>query len=336
MGGDLAPAATVAGAISLAQDDLHVLLVGDEGPLKDEITARGGLPPNVHVHHAAEVVEMDDAPGAALRRKRDSSVRVCFELARAGQADAVVTMGHSGAALATGMFVGKRLDAVLRPAITTMFPGRSGPVVLLDVGANLDCRTEHLHQWGLMGASLARIALGKLRPRVCVLANGEEDGKGTDLTRGAAALLSEAPGIHFLGHAEPKEMVDGKADVIVTDGWTGNLVLKTAEAVFSGVNRLLRETVESTYLSRAGGALLRPALRQAFARYDHREVGGALLLGIDTCVVVGHGSAEGRAVASAVRFAARLSRERLLDRIRGDLKAVGLDSGRGQRPAGGA
>ncbi len=328
MGGDLAPASTVAGAIALADQDLHVLLVGDEGILKDECAARGGLPPNVHIHHATEVVEMDEAAGAATRRKRDSSVRVAFELARAGQADAVVSMGHSGAALAAGIFVGRRMESVLRPAITTLFPGRRGPVVLLDVGANIDCRPEHLHQWGLMGASLARVALDKARPRVCVLANGEEEGKGTELTRAAVALLAEARGIQFLGYVEPKEMVAGKADVVVTDGWTGNLVLKTAEAVFGGVNEVLRETIESTVIARAGGALLRPALKAAFARYDHREVGGALLLGIDTCTVIGHGSADGKAVASAVRFAARLCRGRFLEKIRNDLAALGTDSGR--------
>jgi glycerol-3-phosphate acyltransferase PlsX len=306
MGGDHAPAATVAGAIEAAEDGLHVLLVGDEALIREEARAIGGLPPTVHVHASTDVVEMEDAPRDALRRRRDSSLRVAFELAHGGQADGVVTMGNSGAALAMGMFVCKRLHGVQRPAIAALLPGRAGTVVMLDVGANVDCRPEHLLQFGLMGAALARAAYGKERPVVAVLSNGEEEGKGTDLTRAAAGLLQSAPGIEFRGNVEPKEILDGHADVVVTDGWTGNILLKTAEAMISRVGTVLREAAHSTLAARAGALLMKPALKKALGRFDYAETGGGLLLGIDGCAVIGHGRSEARAVASAIRFASRL------------------------------
>jgi len=316
LGGDFAPIATVAGALEAADDGFPILLVGDEGVLADEIAARGGLPPNVTVHHATEWVEMDDAPREALRGKKDSSLRVCFDLLRHGQADALVTMGNSGAALAMGMFVAGRLPGVLRPALAALVPGPTRPTVLLDVGANTECRPEHLVQFGALGAALAGVAFGADAPRVAVLSNGEETGKGTELTRAAAEGLAELPGIDFIGNVEPRQFFDGVAHVVVTDGWTGNVLLKTAEAVAGHVVDRVRDASASSFAAKAGAALLRPALKRELAHLDHRELGGGLLLGVDALVVVGHGRSEGSAVAAAIRFAERLARQGLMERLR--------------------
>lgn len=315
MGGDHAPTATVDGAFAAAEDGFHILLVGDEAVLHDELKRRGGLPPNVHVHHASQVVEMDDAPRSAARGKKDSSLRVAFELVRNDQADALVTMGNSGAAMAAGIFVCRRLPGVLRPAIATLIPSPSGPTVLLDVGANVDCRPEHLVQFAAMGAALASAATGAARPTVQVLSNGTEDGKGTELTRAAAARLAEQRGIEFLGYIEPSHILAAEADVVVTDGWTGNILLKTAEGVGAHLAGLVRDAARSTWMARSGALLLGPALRRALRPLDHREAGGGLLLGIDACAVIGHGGADGTAVANALRLAERLTREGLLLRI---------------------
>jgi glycerol-3-phosphate acyltransferase PlsX len=321
MGGDHAPATTVAGAFAASTDGFHILLVGDEAVLHDHIRDLGGLVPNLHVHHASEVVEMDDTPRSALRRKKDSSLRVAFELLKNDQADAVVTMGNSGAALAMGMFVTGRLDGVLRPAIAALIPQADTPVVLLDAGANLDCRPEHLHQFATMGTALAEIAFGLERPRTGLLSNGEEDSKGTALTRAAAQLLAADPAIEFVGHVEPRELLAGAVQVVVTDGWTGNIALKTAEGVLSHAMDRLRQGIAGSVRARAGAALLMPTLRRELGHLDPRKSGGGLLLGIEACVVLGHGAADATAVASALRFAHRLAQERLLARIRERLGA---------------
>ncbi len=320
MGGDDAPRTTVEGAFAAAAEGVDVLLVGDEAVLDEEIKTRGGVVPNLHVRHAAEVVEMDDAPGAAFRSKKDSSVRVAFELVRNGQADAVVTMGNSGAALAAGMFACRRLEGVLRPAITALVPGLDRTVVLLDVGANTECKPEHLLQFGVMGAALAGAAFGTGRPRVAVLANGAEADKGTDLTRAAAGLLRERADIEFAGYIEPGDLLEGDVDVVVTDGWTGNMVLKTAEGVLGHTLGLLREAAADGVAAKAGAALMRRSLRRTFGRLKAGGAGGGLLLGIDASAVIGHGGADAAATASAILFADRLARADLPDRIREALR----------------
>ncbi len=318
MGGDLAPETTVAGALAAADHGFEIVLVGDEGIISEQIADAqvGGLPPTCTIHHATEIVEMEDSPGAVLRRKRDSSLRVAFELVSLGQADAVVTMGNSGAALAAGMFVAGRLDGVLRPAITALVPSQRAPVVVLDVGANVDCKPEHLFQFGLMGRAFAEIGLRREAPSIALLANGSEDEKGTELTRAAAELLAARTDLDFRGLVEPADVFAGTVDVVITDGFVGNVFLKTAEAVASQMTALVREAADSGVFARLGGLLLRPSLRATLSRLDAAEVGGALLLGIDAVAVIGHGGADARAVGNALRTAARLAGDGLLERVR--------------------
>ena len=316
MGGDNAPSSNVAGAVEAARHGFQILLVGDEAVLGEEIAEHGGLPPNVHLAHASEVVEMDDKAVSAARRKPDSSLRVAFDLVNKGQADAVVTMGNSGAAMASALFVCGRSEDVLRPAIASIFPGREGPVVLLDAGANVDCKPEYLLQFGTMGAALVRSAFGVSKPTVAVLSNGSEAEKGTDLTRGAAELLKAAPELSFAGYIEPSAVLDGFVQVVVTDGWTGNIMIKSAEGMALHIISLVRDAANKNVLSKAGALLMKPFLRSALAEIDYGQYGGGLLLGVNAVSVIGHGAAEPREVANALRFANQVAAASLVEQIK--------------------
>ena len=325
MGGDKGPGANVAGAIKASRQGFEILLVGDEAVLREEIAEQGGLPPNVHLAHASEVVEMDDKAVSAARRKRDSSLRVSFELVSKGQAEAVVTMGNSGAAMASALFSCGHSPGVLRPAIASIFPGRQGPVVLLDSGASVDCKPEFLLQFGLMGAALVQAAFGERNPKLAVLSNGAEAEKGTDLTRSAAKLLAAAPGLSFAGYIEPHAVLEGNIRVVVTDGWTGNIMIKAAEGMALHIKSLVRDAADRNLISQAGALLLRPSLKSALAELDYSEYGGGLLLGVDAVSIIGHGAAEPNQIANALSFANRVAGARLLNEIRTSL-ATGQDA----------
>jgi glycerol-3-phosphate acyltransferase PlsX len=321
MGGDDAPRSTVQGAVCAAETGFQILLVGDEAVLHEEISLLGGLPPNVHVHHAPDFVEMEDAPGRSLRHKTDSSLRVAFELACGGQADAIVTMGNTGAALAMGMFVAGRMDGILRPAIAGLIPHAERPVVLLDVGATVDCKPEHLHQFAIMGAALSHTVFGIDQPGVAILSNGTELEKGTELTREAASRLADDPNINFAGYIEPDGLLSGQAEVVVTDGWTGNLFIKTAEAAISHITTALGDAARTSVLAKTGALLLKPSLEKNLSHLDGSVAAGGLLLGIEACALIGHGSADPQAVANTLCFAARLAESGLQDALKRGLTA---------------
>jgi len=321
MGGDHAPEATVRGALRAVRDHgLEVILVGDEAALTPELDEAGELPPGLHVHHASQVVEMEDHPSQALRRKRDSSLRVAFDLVRSGEAEAVVTAGNSGAALAMGIFVLKRAPGVSRPAIVVTFPTTHGPISLLDAGANVDCKPELLRQFALMGAVFAEVALGLHRPRVGLLSNGEEAEKGNELTREAHKLIGELP-LNYAGYVEGREMFAGAVDVVVCDGFVGNIVLKVAEGVVEQVGAHLKRAARQSVTSTLGGLLMRGAFKRTKETIEYSEIGGALLIGVQGCTVVAHGRADDRAIASALRFADRIVRADLDTRLRKRLAA---------------
>lgn len=305
MGGDRAPEAAVRGAL-LAVEELGVdlVLIGDEAVIAPELEEAGEVPPGLHVHHASQVVEMDDHPAQALRRKKDSSMRVAFDLVASGEADAVVTAGHSGAALAMGMFVLKRQPGVERPAIIAVFPSTHGPLTLLDAGANVDCKPELLRQFALMGAAFAEVALQLRRPRIGLLSNGEEDEKGTETVRRAHELIGALP-LNYRGFVEGREMFEGGVDVVVTDGFVGNIVVKVAEGIAEQVTGHLRRAAKESMVSMAGAVLMRGAFARMRRTLDAAEIGGALLMGVRGSVVIAHGRSDDRAIASAVRLAAR-------------------------------
>jgi glycerol-3-phosphate acyltransferase PlsX len=304
MGGDHAPGAIVQGAINAARKGIPVVLVGPEARVREELQrhrAGQGLP--IGVHHASEVVEMDDHPGQAMRRKKDNSIRVCFELVKRGQACGMVSAGNSGAVMTGALFVLGRTGAVERPAIITVLPTLTGkPCIMLDGGANVDCKPSHLVQFGLMGEVFSRRVLGVHRPRVAVLANGEEESKGTDLTRAAAGALRLAP-IDFRGYCEGRDLLTGELDVIVTDGFTGNVALKTMEGTAKVVGDFIKQALRSTTASKIGGLLAKSALSELKRKIDWREVGGAPLVGVDGVGFISHGRSDALAMENAIRRA---------------------------------
>jgi glycerol-3-phosphate acyltransferase PlsX len=315
MGGDHAPGAIVQGAINAARKGLPVLLVGPEARVREELArhhAGRGLP--IEVVNATEVVEMHDHPGQAMRRKKDNSIRVCFDLVRSGRAGGMVSAGNSGAVMAGAIFVLGRPDGVDRPAIISALPALKNAPILLDMGAVVDCRPIHLVQFALMGELFSRRVIGCARPRVAILANGEEDSKGTDLTRAAAAALRGAP-IHFTGYCEGRDLLTGEVDVIVTDGFTGNVALKTMEGTAKVVGEYLKRALRSTTVSKIGGLLSKAALEGMKKRIDWREVGGAPLVGVNGVGFICHGRSDALAVENAIRRAGEAARSHFTDEL---------------------
>lgn len=330
MGGDHAPAAAVEGGLLFARaHPTHaVVFVGDERRLH-ALFPQGRLPPNASVRQASEVVGMDEHPGQAIRRKKDSSLRVCFDLMEAGAADGMVSAGNSGAVMTGALLVLGRLAAVERPAIATLFPALSsshaggGRCLLLDAGANVICRPSHLAQFAVMGDAYVRGVMRLARPRVALLSNGEEDSKGTELTREALALLRTSD-LNFVGYCEGKDIFSGDVDVVVTDGFTGNVVLKTSEGVAKGVTALLRDAIEKSPLpAKLGALLLKPVFAGLKKAVDYAEYGGAPLLGVNGTGIVAHGRSNPKAVANALRAALEASQAGLHKEIQASLVRAG-------------
>jgi len=297
MGGDRAPGEIVAGALAARSDRLEPVLYGREpeiAPLAE------GLP----VVHAADVVEMDEKPGDAARTKRASSLFAVCRAVAEGEADVALSAGNTGALLAAGLVEIGRLPGVHRPAIAIPLPGPEGPTVLIDGGANADARPEHLFQFAHMGAVFAEEVLGIASPRVALLSIGEEPEKGNRLVRETHDLLGDAD-LRYTGNVEGRDLLGSAADVVVCDGFTGNVALKTLEGGIATVMRGLREAIGSGLRSKVGGLLIRPAARDLRARLDPDTYGGAYLLGLKGLVVIAHGSSSRVAAANAIRLAAR-------------------------------
>ena len=315
MGGDHAPGAIVQGAINAARKGLAVTLVGPEAVVREELSrhhATKSLP--ISVHHATEVIDFHDHPGQAMRRKKDNSIRVCFDLVKAGAACGMVSAGNSGAVMAGAIFVLGRPDGVERPAIVSVLPALKGTPLLLDMGANADCKPIHLVQFALMADVYSRRVLGVPAPKVAILSNGEEDSKGTDLTRAAAAALRKAP-LQFAGYCEGRDLLTGEFDVIVTDGFTGNVALKTMEGTAKVVGELLKRSIMSTTVSKIGGLLAKKALDGMKKRMDWREIGGAPLLGVAGVGFISHGRSDALAMENAIRRVRDAARTHFTDEL---------------------
>jgi len=301
MGGDHAPGAVVQGALDAARQGISVVLVGRERLLREELVRRrAGASLPISVVNASESVGMADHPGQAMRRKKDNSIRVCFELVRRGEACGMLSAGNSGAVMAGAIFVLGRLPSVERPAIISVLPALRGHPLLLDMGANVDCKPSHLVQFALMGEVYARRVLGVARPRVALLSNGEEDSKGNELTRAAAAALRRARGLEFSGYCEGRDLLTGEYDVIVADGFTGNVALKTMEGTARVLGELLKRALKATPASAVGGLLAKSALSAVRKSTDWREIGGAPLVGVDGVGFITHGSSDAFAILNAV------------------------------------
>ncbi|MEM9461212.1 MAG: phosphate acyltransferase PlsX [Myxococcota bacterium] len=313
-GSDHCPSPEVAGAIQAAREGTPVLLVGDHDTLILElsrVTDWTSLP--ISIHHASEVITMEDSPAKAVRGRPDASMPVCFDLVAQGEADVAMSAGNSGAMVACGLFKYRRIKGIERPALVATMPTKDGWVDLLDVGANVDCRPVNLVQFAVMGAVYSAFKHGKTRPRVGVLSNGAEDGKGTELTRAVHRLLTAATlhDLEYIGYVEGHGITSGEADVVVTDGFTGNVALKVAEATGRLVTHWVRQSVRGGARRTVGAALLRPAFEQLRERLNPDNYGAAPLLGVDGPAFLCHGGSSAFAIERAIDLAARSVTEAL-------------------------
>ena len=323
MGGDHAPGPIVDGAVAAARHLASgVLLVGQKDRIDAELarhTDAASLP--IRVLDAAQVVDMHESPAAALRRKPSSSIRVAIGAVADGRAAAVVSAGNTGATVVAAHAALGLLPGVQRPALATAIPTKTARAVLLDVGANAECRPAHLLHFAVMGSVYAQLALGVSEPRVGLLSIGEEETKGNELTRDAHRALKDAP-VRFIGNVEARDVYSGVADVIVCDGFTGNVALKVSEGLAEMVEGLLRDELSSTFSTRVGYLLSLRAFRRFRKRLDYSEYGGAPLLGVGGVVIVAHGRSSAKAVRNAILLAARFSRDRLVAQIEQGISRV--------------
>ncbi|TAM83600.1 MAG: phosphate acyltransferase PlsX [Acidobacteria bacterium] len=326
MGSDTAPLPEVEGAIQAARAGYaEVLLVGPQDVLNRELTKRGAKGLKIEVVHASEAVTMEDAAAKAFRRKRDSSIRVAARLVRDGKAAGLISAGNTGAVMTTAKILLGTLEGVDRPALAQVFPSsQNGKAsVLLDVGANVDCKPLHLEQFAVMGEIYYRVIFGAERPRVGLLSNGSESHKGNEVTREALARLNEL-NLNFAGNVEGRDLFNGRVEVIVADGFIGNVALKISEGIVDTVSSLLKESLSSTFSSKMGYLLSRKAFGRMKKRLDYSEYGGAPLLGVKGVCIICHGGSNANAIKNAIRVAAEFSEGRVNEKIESELALASL------------
>lgn len=314
MGGDHAPKSTVEGALAAAKEwsDVELILVGRKEELEPLLKE---APANIRIHHAEEVIEAEDEPTRAVKRKKDSSMVVAGRLVNEGLADAMISAGNTGALMATGLFVVGRMEGIKRPALAPMIPTLDGRGVLaLDLGANMDSKPEYLAQFALMGSIYRRKVHGLENPRVGLLNVGTEPGKGNDLTKAAYPILEALP-INFVGNVEARDVLTGACDVLVCDGFAGNILLKTLEGTAGALFSLLKQEFTKSLKNKLAAAVLMPSMRGMKQMMDYKAHGGAPLLGLSGLVLKGHGSSDGEAIKNAVRQAREAVKAKLSDSI---------------------
>jgi glycerol-3-phosphate acyltransferase PlsX len=315
MGGDHAPQVNVDAAIAAVREfGIGSLLVGRPDALEPLLKNAGSARGEIEIVEATEVVTMDDPPTAAIRKKRNSSIRIAANCVRDGRAAGLVSAGNTGAAMVCAKMVIGTIEGVDRPALATVLPNISGYCLLLDVGANPDAKVQHFKEFAVMGSIYAQLAFAKPNPSLGLMSIGEEDSKGTDRTKEVFKTLKES-GQNFIGNVEGRDVFSGKVDVIVTDGFTGNVILKVSESLVEMVEKLLREEIKKTLQASVGFLLSRSAFRSFRTRLDYSEYGGAPLLGVKGCVIICHGRSSAKAVKNAIRLAAEFSRQNLAAKI---------------------
>jgi glycerol-3-phosphate acyltransferase PlsX len=307
MGGDFGPSLVVPASVkALDEEASRILFVGQQAEVTSHLDALSPADRSrCELVEAPDVVEMSDTAAASVRRKPKSSLAVGLKLVKAGEADGFVSAGHSGAVMTGALAIIGRVRGVDRPALVTVLPTLRGRSMLLDLGATTDPRPQYLVQYAIMAVTYARLVMGVAEPRVGLLSNGEERSKGNQLVQEVFPLLEAVPGINFIGNVEGKELLRGDIEVFVTDGFTGNIALKSMEGAIGVLTDILKEEVTRTPMRKAMAILMRPALRQVRTRLDYEEIGGAPLLGVNGSVIVAHGRSRERAIANAVRVAAR-------------------------------
>ncbi len=330
MGGDNAPGEVVLGAIQAAREySMGVYLVGREDAIRAELAKHdtGGL--DLPIIHTDEVIEMNEHPASAVRRKKNASMTLALQLVRDGSALGTVSAGNSGAMMAASLFTLKRIEGVDRPALGAVFPTRDGVSFVLDVGANTDCKPEYLQQFALMGSIYMERIFSVSSPRVGLLANGEEETKGNELVQQTHQLLkahAETLGINFIGNVEGREIPAGGADVVVCDGFVGNVVLKLSEGLAETLLGMLRTQMTSSLPNKLAAAVLQPGLRKVFRRMDYAEYGGVPLLGINGSAIVSHGRSNAKAIKNALRVARQTTETNVVGAIAGGLAKLQTES----------
>jgi glycerol-3-phosphate acyltransferase PlsX len=303
MGGDNAPAEIVAGAIEAAREfDFKIILVGDQPILRSELEKHSRVPKTISVHHAGSVIRMDESAAISVRKKKDASVSVCADLVKEGSADAIVTAGHTGAAVVASTLKLRLLEGVDRPGIGILLPTLTTPTFLIDVGANIETKPIHLYQYALMGDVYFRYILRKNRPSIGILNIGEEESKGTEYIKEARQLLNKSH-LHFLGNVEGRDIFNGKVDIVICDGFVGNVVLKVSESIAEVIGKLLKQELKRNAMTMLGAFLAKPAFNALKKEVDYSEYGGAPLLGVNGTCIISHGSSNARAIKNAIRVA---------------------------------
>jgi glycerol-3-phosphate acyltransferase PlsX len=319
MGGDHAPLVNVDGAVAAAREfGIASLLVGRRAELEPLLADSGFTGSEIEIVDAPEVVTMEDPATAAIRRKRNSSIRIAADCVRDGRAAGLVSAGHTGAAMVVAKMVIGSIEGVDRPALATVLPNLTGHCLLLDVGANPDAKGAQFREFAVMGSIYAELAFGRQKPSIGLMSIGEEDSKGTDETKEAFKIL-EAAGLNFVGNVEGRDVFNGTVDVIVTDGFTGNVILKVSESLSEMVEQLLREEIKRTLQASVGFLLSKSAFRRFKQRLDYSEYGGAPLLGVKGCVIICHGRSSAKAVKNAIRFASEFSKQNLAEKIQAQI-----------------
>lgn len=321
MGGDRAPEAVIEGAVmALNGHDTNILLVGDEKKIEKELSKYSIKDKNsITIRHASQVVEMGDIPSAALRKKKNSSIKRAIETVKSGEAAAAVSAGNTGAVLAAATLCLRPISGIDRPAIATVLPTKKGISILLDAGANVDCKASQLFQFGIMGDVYAKYILGKKRPTVGILSIGEEATKGNEVTKEAFQMLKSSS-IDFIGNIEGKEVFRGNADVIVCDGFTGNIALKISESLAEMIENSLRNVFSINIRSRIAYTLIRPYLQIFKKSLDHSEYGGAPLLGVNGTCIIAHGSSSPKAMKNAIVLAKMFQDKRITEHIQENIE----------------
>ncbi|MBI4654108.1 MAG: phosphate acyltransferase PlsX [Nitrospirae bacterium] len=321
MGGDYAPAITVEGAIEAINewDELSIILVGNKEEIKAELNGRNYPPSLISVRHASEVVQMNEPPTVALRQKKDSSIRVALDLVKSGGADAMVSAGNSGAVMATALLVLGKIRGVDRPAIAAVMPTLKGLFVLIDAGANVDCKPLHLLQFAIMGEIYAKNIFNIDVPKIALLGIGKEDVKGNELTKEAFKLLKNSD-INFIGNIEGKDIFTGNADVVVCDGFVGNITLKVSEGLAEAITKMLKREISNRTTGRFGYLLLKDAIKSFKKKTDYTEYGGAPLLGISKPCIISHGRSTTKAIKNAIKFAGEFHIKGVIEVISRDIE----------------
>ena len=325
MGGDHAPQVVVEGAVIAAREyGMDLVLVGDERVVATELERYGRRPSNISICHAGSVIGFDEPAAQSVRRKKDASVCVATDLVKAGEADAIVTAGHTGAAVAATTLKLRMLEGIHRPGIGIAFPTMKDPAFLIDVGANIETKPIHLYQYAEMGTIYMRYILNKKNPAIGILNVGEEDSKGTEHIREARQLLERSK-LNFVGNVEGRDIFTGKVDVVVCDGFVGNVVLKVAESITEVISSLLKTELKKNYLTVLGAILSKSAFKALKTKVDYAEYGGAPLLGINGTCIISHGSSNPKAIKNAIRVAAESVERKINDHILSELEFLEID-----------